>query len=168
MNINKIDAEIPQQTEEQAMQSIAGLKGMFPFLLDLTPNERKRLAKLSRKRQDFIDKVLIHAEQNPGFFPGFASLEAYRRDALLIKCLQRLYAAALPFCEQLKDTIMFTQAEAYELARAFYSSVKSAASHGIDGTEQIIADLSYHFKRKAGAPSQEAADNPDTKGDQVS
>ncbi len=62
----------------------------------------------------------------------------------------------------------FTEAEAYELARAFYNSVKSAGRHGIYGTESISPGLSWHFKRKAGASAQETADNPDTKGDQVS
>ncbi len=43
MTLNKISAEIPQETENTIIQSIKDAKGELPFLVDLTNEERIRL-----------------------------------------------------------------------------------------------------------------------------
>lgn len=163
MTLNKISEEVSQETEDQANQHMDGLIAAFPFLVDLMPDTRKRLAKLSRRRQELLDKIEIYAGQYPHFVPQYTSLTEYLKDTTLIACLQRMEARVNVFHEMLKDTIMALQAEAYETARAFYNTVKEAAKHGVPGAEEILEDLSYHFKRKSSPAKKESdAGSPET------
>jgi len=75
MILNKISAEVSQELQEQLMQELIELRKKCPYLIDLDQEARKRLAKLSRRRQDFIDKTLVHAKQNPHLLPGYTSLK---------------------------------------------------------------------------------------------
>ncbi len=152
---NRVSLVIPQETEDQAMLHMDGLIALFPELFDLSSEERIRLAKLSRRRQEMIDKVHIHAVQNPTLVPQYTDISEFIRDVESTKSLQRLNAKLEVFSNMVQDTIMLLQADAYEIGRAFYKTVQTAYKHGVPGTEKILADLSYHFKRKLAKKNDE-------------
>lgn len=149
MILNEFDVVVAPETETQVIQHVKDAGSLLDFLQDLSPEERIRHAKMSVSKQDLIDKTLIHGEQHPDVLPQYTNLDAFRNTVTLIKCLERIHAQIKPLNEKLQDTIMLARAEAYEIARAFYSAVKEAAKHGVPEMEHILKDLSYHFKRSA-------------------
>lgn len=154
MVLNQFNVTVTPESEAQVIQHIKDADGLLVFLQDLSPEDRMRQAKMALSRQDFIDKTLIHAEQNPGILPQYTDFESLRKDVELIKCLERIHAQVKPFNEKMQDTIMLVRSEAYEVARAFYSAVKEAARHGVPGMEHILKDLSYHFKFRNSSTSE--------------
>jgi hypothetical protein len=65
-----LEAEIPQETESQVIQHIKEARTQLPFLVDLPIDERIRMAKLSRKFVDFVDRALSSEPRAPLPSPG--------------------------------------------------------------------------------------------------
>jgi len=70
MNLNKISAEVPQETEAQVVKHIKDALTQLPFLIQLSKLERIRMAKFSRKNLAFVERGLMYAQANPSFVPG--------------------------------------------------------------------------------------------------
>ncbi len=121
------------------------------------------MSKLSRRFVDFVDRSLLHARANPQYVPPFVNVEEFSKDVELRDSLHRMYAEANGFIERLRDTILLTESEAYQTARVFYKSVKSAAKEGAEGAEQIAKDLAYHYKKKRSEKSETDEDESQEK-----
>jgi hypothetical protein len=156
MTLNKISAEIPQETENTIIQSIKDAKGELPFLVDITNEERIRLAKMSRKSVDFMDRGLLHASNYPQYVPPYLDLDEFRKDVELRKPLYRIMAEVASFQEKLRDTILMVESEAHTIARVFYKSIKAAAKEGQEAAENIAKDLAFHYKKSK--PSEDSAE----------
>jgi hypothetical protein len=161
MLLNKINAEIPQEQETQVIQYVKDIKSLLPFLVGLNSKDRRRLAKLSRRRVDMVDRSFIHATQLPGYLPSFVTPEGFKKEVDLRDCLQRIGAEIDSLKEKIDDTILLVGSEAYRSARLFYKTVKAAAREGAEDAERIAKDISYHFKKKT--TSENNTDNPDNK-----
>ena len=147
MKINQVSAVITQENEDLVIQNLTACTETLDFLISLTTDEKSRMAKMSRKALDFVERGLMYAADNPEYIPSYTSLEEYQKDVSLAKRLDRIYAAAISFCEKVKDTKMTVDAESYAIARLYYGSVKTAAKQGVPGTPQIYKDLMYHYKK---------------------
>lgn len=158
MSLNKISAAVAPETEEGVIQRIKEARGLLSFLVDLTSKERIRMSKLSRRFVDFVDRGLLHAKANPQYVPLFISVEEFTKDVELRDSLLRMYAEANGLIERLRDTLLLVESEAYQTARVFYKSVKSAAKEGADGAEQIAKDLAYHYKKKRSEKNETDGD----------
>jgi hypothetical protein len=162
MTLNKISAEIPQEQETQVIQHVKDIGSLLPFLIGLNSKERMRLAKLSRKRVDMVDRSFIHATSIPGYLPSFVTLEGFKQEVDLRDCMQRIAAEIDSLKGKIDDTILQVGSEAYRSARLFYKTVKAAAREGAEDAERIAKDLSYHYKKKT--TSENNTDNPDNTG----
>jgi len=161
MNLNKISAEVPQETEAQVVKHIKDALTQLPFLIQLSKLERIRMAKFSRKNLAFVERGLMYAQANPSFVPAFVNVGEFLKDVELVRCLRRVYAEAESFCEKLKDTLLVAEADSYRTARMFYQAVKTTAKEGAEGADTIVKDLAYHYKRQgAGKGEEEKKETP--------
>lgn len=158
MSLNKISAEIPREQEDQIIQAIDGLSNGLDFLVDVDDETRLRMLLFSPLRQSFIDRILVHAENLPEVWPGYIELAEYKKDVMLAQSLYRVFATTNAFNKKLKDTLMVVQGEAYEIALAFYNSLKEAAKHRVPGAEAVAKELSFHFRRKSGTKKKDEAE----------
>src|SRR5438132_10169395 len=71
----------PSFDEQGIMTAIETIRQKLPFLLNLTPAERKGLAKLGDKSRAFVLKAVDVATQNPETLPGTHSIEDVRNIA---------------------------------------------------------------------------------------
>jgi hypothetical protein len=167
MSINNISAEIPQETETSVIQSIKDAKNLLPFLVDLTIEERLRLAKMSRKSVDFVDRGLLHATNYPQYVPPYLELDEFRKDVELRKPMYRIMAEVASFQEKLRDTLLLVESDAHTTARVFYKSIKAAAKEGQEAAENIAKDMAFHYKKSSPADNTAkkdetpASENPD-------
>jgi hypothetical protein len=146
MVLNKISAVLPPEQEAQVIKFIKDAKGNLDFLVNLSSQQRIRMAKLSRGRVGFIDTSSVHMRANPEYLPAYIDFEEFTKDVDLKDCLHRVLAEVNSFSERLNDTIMQVESEAYRASRLYYKSVKAAASEGTEDAERIVRDLSYHHK----------------------
>jgi len=145
--------------EEEILKTLQDLKDLMPDLIQLNEKAKSRLAKLSRKRWEFVLHTHLYAEQNPELLPAYMDINHYQRTLQAIETLNRIQAALLPICNMVKDTLMQVRSEAYQAALLFYRSVKDALLFNIPHAEEACNDLAYHFKRRnrnnQGIPSPE-------------
>lgn len=104
----KVDALLPKETEEQAIELIRSAEALFPFLQLLTSEERKKLNKLGTRSLDFVERSLIHAKENKNLFPSFFAIEEFDRDCILMAQLRRIMIITEAFYNKLKDTDTLT------------------------------------------------------------
>jgi hypothetical protein len=160
MTLNKISVEIPEATETSVIQGIQDAKNTLPFLVDLTANERIRLAKMSRKSVDFVDRGLLHASNYPQYVPPYLDLDEFRKDVELRKPLYRIMAEVASFQEKLRDTLLLVESEAHTITRVFYKSIKAAAKEGQEAAENIVKDMAFHY-RKTSPPAKPPEKEPE-------
>ena len=146
MKFNQISAVVPHEKEQQVLQHIKDARANLDFLVNLNSDQRVRMAKLSRRRVDFVDSSLVHMKANPEYLPAYIDIEEFVKDVELKDCLHRILAELNAFAERMSDTVMQVESEAYRAARLYYKSVKAAAREGTEDAERIARALAYHHK----------------------
>lgn len=150
MLVKELSNEVTPEVEAQIIQSLKDMyEQQMPFLLDLSLKERIRMSKLSPRYSEFVDTSFRHATTCPHFLPNYIALEEFTKDMNLRDCLLRIREEVRILDKKLRDTIMVAKSEAFQSARVFYGSVKTAAKEKKEGAEIIVKDLASHYKRKS-------------------
>lgn len=155
MTMNKISAEIPQENETLVQQHLTDTATLLDCLVNLTPEERMRMAKMGRKDLDFVERSLRHAEGTPEYLPSYIPLDEFRKDVQLVQTLKRVHKEVEDLYTKLNDTILQVSAEAYQTSRIYYKSVKTASKEGAEGAEVIYKDLARHYKKSSNPKPEE-------------
>jgi hypothetical protein len=152
---NKVDAAVTPEDETLVIDSLKNVRTVMPFLVNIPPDERTRLARLSRGKVDFLDTVKVQLEARPDLAPSYLNIDEFNKDMALRDVLYRVRAELASLDEILDDTLVLLESEAYQQGRLFYKSVKAAAKEGAEDAERIADELGYHFK-KQGSPKKDA------------
>jgi len=118
-----------------------------PYLIALTPEERKRIPKMSDATLPFVQKALDYASTNPSFVPAYIDVSELKVDMVAANTLMEVQRPLAQIAQSLDDTMMLCGSEAYIAALAFYNSVKQAAKLKVPGAESIYEDLSTRFAK---------------------
>jgi hypothetical protein len=154
MAVNRISAALPQADREAVMAAIGTIRTKLPFLLDLSPEDRKAMPKLGDKSRAFVAKALELATQNPGFLPRDFSIDEMRKDASLAEELFAIRQALMTLAEMVDDTYVAAGSEAYVAALLVYNYAKSS-NVGTEGLDGAVDELGARFARKSKpAPKQ--------------
>ncbi len=116
-----------------------------PYLIALTPEERKQLPKMSDKTVPFVEKTLDYARSNPQFAPSYMSIPELKIDVESVYTFTQIARPIDQLREGLGDTMMLAGSEAYIAALVYYNSVKQAAKMNVPGARAIYDDLSKRF-----------------------
>ncbi len=117
-----------------------------PYLIALTPEERKELPKMSDKTIPFVEKALEYAQSNPQFAPAYMSVPELKIDLTAVGDLTQVIRSVEALYENLSDTIMLSGSKAYVASLTFYNSIKQAAKLSIPNAKPIYDDLSKRFE----------------------
>ena len=145
---NIISIEPAQETLDTVQAAVqTASDSLAPFLVSLTPEQRKELPKMSDKSTPFVEKALSYAASEPKLFPAYLDVEELKKDVNAVAALTTIYRSLAQLTEQLNDTITLAGSEAYVAALAFYNSVKQAAKMNVPGAKTIYDDLKKRFDR---------------------
>lgn len=149
---NKINFIIPEEVIAEVTQKLNEVTAALqPYLIALTPEERRTIPKMSDKTIPFVEKTLEYCETAPQFAPPYMDREALYGDMKVTQQLTPLYRTAKALNDGFDDTIMEAGGEGYINALGYYNSVKQAAKMNVPGAKSIYEDLSKRFeKAKAG------------------
>lgn len=150
---NRISIEIPEadlQAIKAALQQIQGL--LEPYVIALTPEQRKSIPKMSDGSGPFVDKVMDYAVNNSEFLPAFVSLGELQRDWNATSGLMPLLRMVDQIHDTMSDTAMLAGSEAYKGALSYYNSVKQAAKMNAPDAKAIYEDLSKRFEGQGKKP----------------
>jgi hypothetical protein len=127
----------------------------LPFLVNLTPDERKAVFKAGPDRVSFVQNASAAAKNNPHIFPASFDTQEFQQDVDLFAALTELGSLADSVASQLDDTRLAVGGEAMRQATQVYSYVKEAAKT-TPGLKPLADQLGEHFQ-KAGTPKQPQA-----------
>lgn len=158
MQENRISIKITTAEVAAVQAAIATIQTTFaPYLIALTPGERKSLPKMSDGTLPFVQKALDYAKASSQFVPTYIDVPELQVDVAATESLLAMERPLEQLTQQLSDTVMLSGSEAYVAALAYYNSVKQAAKMKVPGAEQIYNDLRQRFegqgKTKTPAPN---------------
>jgi hypothetical protein len=144
---NAVSIEIKPNDLKQILTLLAEVDTILkPYLIALTPEERKELPKMSDKTVTFVEKALEYAQSNPQLAPPYMSVPELKIDLTAVGDLTQVIRPVEALYENLSDTIMLSGSEAYVAALTFYNSVKQAAKLNVPNAKPIYDDLSKRFE----------------------
>jgi hypothetical protein len=147
MPYQNITAVLDPSVQEDILRKLNEIEAMLPFLINLTPEERKLIPKMGDKSIAFVDKTFEYGSNNSNIVPPFTDLAELNRDAKLSKDLSPIENKLQQLVEMVSDTRTAAGSEAYISALSIYSSVKNAAKLNVPGTDTIYQDLKQRFPR---------------------
>jgi len=157
---NRSDAVISDADMADIQSQIADITQRLPFLVGLTPQERKRLNTIRHQKKLFVEQIVRSFEENQAILPGYLDAEAIRRDYELFEQLTELELIVGQLQEKLVHTRMLAGSEAYEGSLVFYHSLKRAAKSGLPGVQTVLEELKPFFEgqRRGGQSAVEDED----------
>ena len=143
---NKVDYSIPDQVIAEVHGKLNEVEQMLkPFLIALTPDERRELPKMSDGTLPFVQKSLDYCRSNPEFAPAFVNFNGLASDMRVFEQLTPIYRIVLQLENKLNDTTMEAGAESFVSSLSYYNSVKYAARLDSPGAKAIYEDLKKRF-----------------------
>jgi len=117
---NRVSANLSQADQQAVLAAIQTIREKLPFLIDLTPEERRNLPKLGDKSQAFVAQAMTIATQNTDILPRGFDVAEFQKDVALLTALQPFMAALTQLQELVEDTYLEVGSEAYAAALAVY------------------------------------------------
>jgi hypothetical protein len=157
---NSISITIPPADLQAVKDMLATINGLLaPYLIALTPEDRRKLLKMGDGSEPFVSKVMDYAVSDPQFLPPFVQIAELKKDWDAVAALLPIFRTVQQLENNLSDTVMLTGSEAFEGSLSYYNSVKLGAKMNVPNAKTIYEDLSKRFeaqgKRKA-KPSEES------------
>lgn len=144
---NLVSAEISDADQAAIMAAITTIREKLPFLVSLTPAERRAMAKMGDKTRAFVEKSIEFATHHPDYLPRLFDLEEMRRDVELFSALYPVLMSLIQLQELVQDTYTLVGQEAYAAARIIYKSAKANGQGA--GLDASIAEMGRRFSQKS-------------------
>jgi hypothetical protein len=151
---NQIHATLTAEQMTAISSSIETIRQNLPFLVDISGEEIRRLAKAGDLSEAFLQKALTLAEQSPEILPRNFAIEEFRADMALAENLEEIALALKPLLERINNTVIVARSDAYGHALITYDRSKKSVDQGLTG---VTRDLGQRFARKASTKKQGAA-----------
>jgi hypothetical protein len=156
---NRISASLSQADRQAVLDAINTIRTKLPFLIDLSPEERRSLPRMGDKSRGFVAQALEVAEQNPDILPRSFDVAEMRKDVELLAALSPVLAALAQLNELVDDTVMAVGSEAYAAALLLYQFARAAGKGS--ALDTALDSLGQRFARKSTprAPSDKTTPN---------
>jgi len=146
---NDVSIVIPPEVLTEVKDAVTLIKTKLdPYLVALTPDERKTLPKMSDKTVAFVEKSLNYAETTPEFAPPYLKVDEMKIDVTAVDELSEILNPIKQIGSNLDDSVMVCGSEAFVSALSYYNSVKMAAKMDIPNAKPIYDDLKKRFINK--------------------
>ena len=148
MSVNRVSAVLSQQDRDEILKAIKTIKEKMPFLIGLTPKERKELPKVGNSNLPFVLKAKTFANEHTGILSREFDLDEYNKDTDLMESMMQIEQEMTVLSELISDTLMAAGNESYMASLLVYYYGKAAHATGIDGLDDVMDELSKRFARK--------------------
>jgi len=145
MTQNFVTAELTDAVKDEIITKIAEITALLPFVINLSPEERKQIPKMGDKSIAFVEKSLELAAANTELVPPYLSIEELGKDFQLSKQLFPIQMALASLSEKVSDTQMAAGSDAYAASLIFYNTMKGAARAGVPGVDTAVSQLKERF-----------------------
>lgn len=145
---NIVNVRISDEDKAAVEAAIATLEDKLgPYLIALTPDQRRKFPKVKNKTLPFVQKVTDYIRFAPEFIPNFMKIEEFTTDFDAYQLLQNMQRRMQQLVSGLDVTILLSGSEAYKAALSYYNAVKQAAKMNVSNAREIQEELSKRFAR---------------------
>lgn len=142
---NRISAALTAQDITDINAAIQTIRTKLPFLISISNQERREMAKLGDKSMGFDEKCAAYMASNPEFLPGFVVPAEVTKDRALRDLMMQFVPNLMTLCESVDDTVMVVNSELMMADLSYYQNVRQAAKRGRPGADTIYNDLRVRF-----------------------
>nr|VFJ46226.1 MAG: hypothetical protein BECKDK2373C_GA0170839_101450 [Candidatus Kentron sp. DK] len=158
MPYQNIDATLSPKDIQAIKANIDAILEKLPFLVNLTPKERKAMFKAGPDSVSFVQNALNAAQDHPGILPGNFSTDEFKNDVDLFTALTDIGTVIASLASEVDDTRLAVGGEAMQEASQVYTYVKAAAKT-TPGLKPVAEQLGERFrqakkKKKPDAPEE--------------
>ena len=136
--------------------AIAIIQQKLPFLVNLTPDERKSIFKTGPNSLSFVQNAAQAAQNNPDIFPKSFNVTEFASDVDLFAVLTDLGIATKQLASGIDDTRLAVGGEAMKEATQVYNYVKTAAAT-TPGLKPVADQLGQRFQKASTTQPAPAA-----------
>nr|VFK54353.1 MAG: hypothetical protein BECKTUN1418D_GA0071000_102210 [Candidatus Kentron sp. TUN] len=148
MPYQNIDASLSPEDIKAIKDAFALIQEKLPFLVNLTPKERRSLFKTGVDSVSFIENALNAAQDHPDILPATFKTAELKSDVDLFGVMTDIGTIAASVASEIDDTRLAVGSEAMEKSTQIYNYVKTAAKT-TPGLKPVADQLGQRFK-KAG------------------
>lgn len=161
---NRHKEALPKSSLEELLKIIMlALDLIKPYLVTLTPQERREMPKMGEKTLTFVAKAHEFATKNPELRPPYLNMEEYDIDFDDAQGLWGVRNLVQQLYENVDDIELSAGSEAYQASLAFYNYVKLAAAQDVAGAKTVYNELKTRFPHGKRKSSDDNVDTtPDT------
>lgn len=159
---NRVSATLSEADRQAVLAAVETIRQKLPFLISLTPEQRRSLPKMGDKSRAFVGKALHVAQLKSDYLPRSFSVEEMERDVALIEVLQPIMASLTSLQEQVSDTYTEVGSEAYSAALVVYQYARTSGEAA--GLEALLDDMGQRFARKSRSTNRPPAGDGDANG----
>jgi hypothetical protein len=152
-NDNKISASISAQDMTDIMAAFATIKAKLPFLINLSPEEKRRMPNISTERGGMVETFKSEMDLHPDLIPTYVDMPELAIDEALLTQLDTIRNCANELCEGINDTHQAVGSDMYLAYLSFYNNVKQAAKRAVVGADAIFQNLRRFFQRGSTPPA---------------
>ncbi len=145
--IEKIDASMNEAKLHYLFGVLNQVKSQLPFLITLTPEERKKLYRKGENQFTYIRKTVHYAKTNSYHNPKFIDINDLENKLETAERMKMLTDKAGEIYEAINDTTHLLYQELYETSRLLYMNYRMIAKTDNKVMEEVINDLKQHFPR---------------------
>lgn len=124
---------------------------LAPYLLSLTPKERKDMLRMAGKTVAVVTKTTDYATNKTSFVPAFVDLAELKQDTAGMAALTPLRQQLEQLALDTDSTVMMAGSEAYGNALTVYGNIKFPAKNKQPGAQAAYDELSQRFPGSANA-----------------
>jgi hypothetical protein len=152
---NRVSASLSQADQQAVLAAVNTIREKLPFLIDLTPDERRALPKMGESSRGFVTQALTVATQNEDILPRSFDVNEMRGDLELLDSLRPVLNALSQLSELVEDTYTAIGSEAYTSALLVYQYARSAGKgSALDGALDALGQRFARKSRSATPPGK--------------
>jgi hypothetical protein len=146
---NSISIVIPPADLQAVRDALATANTiLLPYLIALTPEQRKKMLKMGDGTEPFVGKVMDYAVSDPQFLPPFVQVGEMQKDWDTVEGLLPIFRSVQQLENNLSDTLMLAGSEVYQSSLSYYNSVKMGAKMNSPNAKTIFEDLKKRFEKQ--------------------
>ena len=145
MPYENISATISDQAMAEIKGAIAAIHTHLPFLINLTPDERRKRFKMGDKSLAFVRNSVTATQNNPDIVPGNFDIAEFNRDYQLTVALSEVLGLLEQLTETVDDTLLAVSSESMASSLLVYDYAKTASRHS-PGIKSVADQLGERFK----------------------
>ncbi len=152
MSYQNISATLSAADKKEILDALTAITAKLPFLVALTPEERRKCVKMGDKSLGFMEAGQAITRSNPEIFPGSFNAAEYVKDIDLFKALNEVQSTVSQLAAKLDDTQLALGSEIMQTSLDVYKYAKTAAKR-TPGIKAAVEQMSARFKGMGRTPA---------------